>query len=356
MKTPLSLLFIVFCYQAVFFTNWQPAVAESPSPYLSKVGQGDSHSVKLYYQQGNKKFKLKDYTGAVVDYSKAIKIKPKLSGLYYNRGNAKYELGDKQGAIADYNDSIKLNPNDADAYYNRGNTNRAIKNDKAAIFDYNKSIDIDPKLAIAYTNRGNAKSNINDDINAIYDYDKAIALNSNDAISYYNRGNSKLKLGDKQGATSDYEQSLRIDHKFTKARQNLDLIQSDLGYQVLSSLSANSLPLVIVITSITSLGIWRYRKSFVKVNSVALTIVDIVKPATITKGQAAQFGVMTSDIGMLDTLNYSWNFGDNTSLVLDQNPVHVFSSNGYYDVVLTVTDKDGGVTTKTVRVKVNSPL
>ncbi|WP_309737746.1 PKD domain-containing protein, partial [Chamaesiphon sp. OTE_20_metabat_361] len=94
----------------------------------------------------------------------------------------------------------------------------------------------------------------------------------------------------------------------------------------------------------------------VKVDNVAPKIVNIVKPATITKGQAAQFGGIATDLGLLDTLTYSWNFGDNTESVFGRDPVHVFSSNGYYDVVLTVTDKDGGVTTKTVKVKVNNPI
>jgi PKD repeat protein len=90
----------------------------------------------------------------------------------------------------------------------------------------------------------------------------------------------------------------------------------------------------------------------VKVDNVAPKIVNIVKPATITQGLAAQFTAAATDVGSLDTLTYSWNFGDNTEPVLGRDPVHIFSSNGYYDVVLTVTDKDGSVTTKTVRVKV----
>jgi PKD repeat protein len=91
----------------------------------------------------------------------------------------------------------------------------------------------------------------------------------------------------------------------------------------------------------------------VKVNNVAPTIVNITKPATITKGIAAPFTALASDLGSLDALTYSWNFGDNTPPVIGRDPMHIFTNSGYYDVILTATDNDGATTTKSVRVKVN---
>jgi RHS repeat-associated protein len=91
----------------------------------------------------------------------------------------------------------------------------------------------------------------------------------------------------------------------------------------------------------------------VKVNNVAPIIVNITKPATITKGIAAPFAALVSDIGIVDTLTYSWNFGDNTPPVIGRDPMHIFTNSGYYDVILTATDKDGADTMKSVRVKVN---
>lgn len=46
-----------------------------------------------------------------------------------------------------------------------------------------------------------------------------------------------------------------------------------------------------------------------------------------------------------DSLTYSWNFGDGTSLSTDKNPVHSFGSPGFYSVTLSVST--GGDTPET---------
>jgi PKD repeat protein len=91
-----------------------------------------------------------------------------------------------------------------------------------------------------------------------------------------------------------------------------------------------------------------------KVDNVAPTIVSIAKPTTIKEGESVAFSATATDPGVLDTLTYSWNFGDTTPAVLGRDVNHTFADNGNYNVILTVTDKDGGVTTQTVAVKVDN--
>jgi large repetitive protein len=92
----------------------------------------------------------------------------------------------------------------------------------------------------------------------------------------------------------------------------------------------------------------------VKVDNVAPTIVSIAKPNQIKEGQAVSFSATAADVGAKDTLTYSWNFGDNTNSVIGQNAAHTFADNGTYNVILTVTDKDGAVTTQTTAVTVDN--
>ncbi len=92
----------------------------------------------------------------------------------------------------------------------------------------------------------------------------------------------------------------------------------------------------------------------VTVDNVAPTVVSILKPSTIKEGESVTFSATASDPGILDTLTYVWNFGDNTTAVSGQNATHIFADNGNYNVVLTITDKDGGVTTQTVVAKVDN--
>ena len=77
-------------------------------------------TAEVYYNSGVSKGNLKDYYGAIADYTKAIELNPDYADAYYNRGNAKRSLKDYYVAIADYTKAIELNPDYADAYYNWG--------------------------------------------------------------------------------------------------------------------------------------------------------------------------------------------------------------------------------------------
>lgn len=67
-------------------------------------------TAEVYNSRGATKGYLKDFTGAILDFSKAIKLNPKYAVAYYNRGNAKCDLKDCKDGIADYNKAIELNP------------------------------------------------------------------------------------------------------------------------------------------------------------------------------------------------------------------------------------------------------
>jgi PKD repeat protein len=92
----------------------------------------------------------------------------------------------------------------------------------------------------------------------------------------------------------------------------------------------------------------------VTVNNVAPTIASVTAPNNLKEGSLAQFSATATDPGILDTLTYSWNFGDNTNPVVGQNVNHTFADNGTYNVVLNVTDKDGAVTSQITSIKVDN--
>ena len=60
----------------------------------------------LFRSRGITKRNLKDYQGAIADYTKAIEIDPQYAFAYVIRGDAKLKLEDYQNACKDYKKAV----------------------------------------------------------------------------------------------------------------------------------------------------------------------------------------------------------------------------------------------------------
>jgi tetratricopeptide (TPR) repeat protein len=69
----------------------------------------DSQSAIAFHDRGIVKEYMSNPLGAIEDYTKAIQLKPDLYPAYYNRGLAKQlALRDYQGAIEDFTYAIRV--------------------------------------------------------------------------------------------------------------------------------------------------------------------------------------------------------------------------------------------------------
>ena len=91
----------------------------------------------------------------------------------------------------------------------------------------------------------------------------------------------------------------------------------------------------------------------VVVNNVAPIITEIIGETEVNEGQEVTYNAIATDPG-IDTLTYSWNFGDGSDSVEGQNVSHTFADNGNYTITLTVTDDDDASTAQTLDVIVNN--
>ena len=110
----LNITTLLFCL-ILFFTACGPSLNK-----IEDVTQLKPDDAKAAYNIGIAKYDLKDYTGAIADFNKAIQVNPDYANAYMFRGAAKSDLKDYTGAIADYNKGIQLKPDNADAYSIRG--------------------------------------------------------------------------------------------------------------------------------------------------------------------------------------------------------------------------------------------
>jgi len=100
---------------------------------------------------------MKNYEGAIADYTKLIEIGKKPSNYYFHRSKAKAEAGDLKGAIEDINQAIKLSKAPLTYYLARADYKSLGSDYDGAVADCQMAINIQPTDGGSYFTRGNIK-------------------------------------------------------------------------------------------------------------------------------------------------------------------------------------------------------
>lgn len=179
-----------------------------------------------YQKQGREKYNLKDYKGAISEYSGAIKLNPTNPANYNLSGNAKYSLGDYAGALNDYSKAVELCPKEKDydfpiqpdvisTYYNnRGITKVILKDYNGAIEDFLKSYNFSMNQTALWES-GKAKYYLGDYKGALDDINRAASISSkiiNDNF-YFWRANIWFEMKNFGGALADISQAIELNPK-----------------------------------------------------------------------------------------------------------------------------------------------
>jgi tetratricopeptide (TPR) repeat protein len=124
---------------------------------LEHFDNDNKRNKQSYYLRGDLKYQLKDYYGAIEDYTAAIKIDPSFTDALFKRGLAFQYVKEFQEAMKDYSKVIKIAPNNPNGYYYRGQIRQVLKDFKGAIVDYTRAITIDRNFPDSYRNRAISK-------------------------------------------------------------------------------------------------------------------------------------------------------------------------------------------------------
>jgi len=195
---------------------------------------------------------LKDYHGAIADFSKTLDINPDNWEAYFARGLAKQNIKDLEQAIADFTKTLEIKPNYWKAYRFRANIKVRLKDYQSAILDYFQAlvllnhgtehlsdymeiiknatvaIEINPNGLYAYNERGLAKANLKNYEGAIEDYKEAIRINPMYAIAHYNSGVANEKMmGHSKEAILDYTAAITADPNFSNAYANRGYVMAN---------------------------------------------------------------------------------------------------------------------------------
>jgi PKD repeat protein len=96
------------------------------------------------------------------------------------------------------------------------------------------------------------------------------------------------------------------------------------------------------------------------VDTFPVTITNVAPTANggadkvVNEGASTAFDVTVTDPGTADTFTYAWAWQDATPGSAVKSPSHTFADNGVRNVVVNVTDDDGGAGSDTIQVTVNN--
>lgn len=130
--------------------NWNPCTVDASEHSMAECGalidpgaEGDKGRAAARVADGLAQAWRGDLSGAIDDFSAAIKSQPRLAIAYLNRGLTYRRLGDKRRALADLNKAVRLAPRMAQAYYNRALIRRDAGDTGGADADFERAGEID---------------------------------------------------------------------------------------------------------------------------------------------------------------------------------------------------------------------
>ncbi len=150
-----------------------------------------------------------------------ITIKPALFDALHLLAAVQSKLGKKEMALVNYNRALKLRPDSAEVLSNRGVTLHDLKRFKEALVSYDRALKVRPDYAEALSNRGHTLSQVGELDAALAHYRRALALKSNLTNVHVNMGNALKELGQLQEAKKAYLDAIRLDPGNALAYVNL---------------------------------------------------------------------------------------------------------------------------------------
>ena len=158
-----------------------------------------------------------DYGTAIDDYDRAVGLVAQVpqgkemivhAMALHNRGNVRVLMKDYEGAIRDYSECIKLEKDvdlsGGNPYYNRGNTYCRIERWDEAVIDYQEAISRGQQVRDSHYNLANVYVIVEQYESALQHYDQAIAVDSQFRNTLINRATTRALSGDIETAMQEY--------------------------------------------------------------------------------------------------------------------------------------------------------
>ena len=150
----LSCLFLSGCMidYNLGLTKIQEGKFQEATELLTKAHVQYPKNPQILFSRGISRGFQENYTGAVADITRAIKLENNHADYFFYRAYFKSKLGNEKGAISDYSKSIEIYPYYPETYFNRGVKLMSIGNLTDACYDFQYAADLGDTLSLGYLN------------------------------------------------------------------------------------------------------------------------------------------------------------------------------------------------------------
>jgi protein O-GlcNAc transferase len=157
---------------------------------------------------------------ALVNYNKALAVKPDSAEVLYNRGITLRNLNRLDESLTSYDGALAIKPDFAAALVNRGLIYHQLNQLGDALTSYETALSIKPDYAEALYNRGITLFEMTHFEEALKSYDRALLINPDYGQGHYNRGIVLQQLGRLDEALASYDCALAINPDYIEAQIN----------------------------------------------------------------------------------------------------------------------------------------
>ena len=187
----LALTFFLVCLAVMQIVSVSPVMADSP-PVLN--ANTDPKILREYVKKSDEIIKAK---GGKAEY-------------YATKAQLLEWLKDYRGAVAEYSKALNLAPKNVDYLVGRARSYRRIRFFRKAKTDYDRAISLGDRTSEAYLGRALARLELKDFAGAKGDADCAIAANKEEELAWFAKGSAECELGDLQYSLICLSEAIRL--------------------------------------------------------------------------------------------------------------------------------------------------
>ena len=171
---------------------------------FDKAIELDASNAESYFLRGDSQARLKNFTAAIADFTKAEEMQPE-EKIYKKRGEVYLKNFEFAKAIEDFKKVLEFSTQNYSAYEGLAMAYANLKNKTLALENFNKFVELSGKKNF-YNELGEIYFALGDYEKAIEIFSESIELNKDTVETYYLRGRSYFEQKNFASALADFEE------------------------------------------------------------------------------------------------------------------------------------------------------